>query len=79
MIDIVTDFTAIARRMKEIQGKPFNPSIKLGVEVGETCNRNGCMGVIVMAYFFTYHNWPPFGSCALIHPICPICGWEYEE
>ena len=81
MTDIVTDFTAIARRMKEIQGKPFNPPAKLGVEEGETCNRDGCSGVLRLTKIVdcSCHLHPPCHACLSQHEECPVCGWEYEE
>lgn len=65
-------------------GKPKPAPLKLGIEEGETCNRDGCQGRIEYlpdesAGCCSCHINPPCSYCTSTKPECPICGWRQEE
>lgn len=51
-----------------------------GYLVGETCNRNGCAGVIDERAKgdCSCHISPPCGSCTTPREFCPVCDWDAE-
>lgn len=55
--------------------------IKEGTEEGETCNRDGCVGVIAIkpSEHCSCHISPPCNQCVTAPLYCPECGWEYED
>lgn len=48
---------------------------------GDTCWRNGCRGVILVAPVenCSCHINPPCGSCAEAHEYCPECNWHAKD
>lgn len=55
-----------------------------GVEEGQTCERNGCQGVLTLEPNSGYdgcscHINPPCNYCMSKVPECPVCGWRDEE
>lgn len=57
-------------------------SDKLGFEVGEVCNRNGCLGVIVEKESergCSCHINPPCSRCTTPREECPECGWRLTD
>lgn len=52
-----------------------------GDQEGETCNREGCAGVIEKREqdpCYCHEN-PPCKSCCQNYEYCPECGWEPEQ
>lgn len=52
-----------------------------GHEEGETCWRNGCLGVIAVAPVenCSCHINPPCGSCTEAREFCPVCDWSLKD
>lgn len=55
--------------------------LKYGEEKGETCNRDGCIGIIDAnePEGCSCHISPPCSSCCHNYEYCPICEWEPEQ
>ena len=56
--------------------------IKIGYEVGDKCNRNGCKGVIAEKEIdggCSCHINPPCSFCTTPKEVCDICGWDAED
>lgn len=71
------DIEVIAGQYKEI---------KIGYEKGETCNRDGCKGIIEEHDLEHYglsgcscHINPPCSACTKAREYCPECDWSHEE
>ena len=49
-----------------------------GIESGETCNRNGCKGIIdeTEKRGCSCHINPPCSACTEPRAFCPSCGWD---
>lgn len=60
--------------------EPQDPSSYWGYQAGDTCNREGCNGLIEEydRELCTCHINPPCESCTAGVAYCPICGWEDE-
>lgn len=55
---------------------------ELGIHKGETCNRNGCQGIIEEGEkegSCSCHISPPCSYCTTQTEYCPECGWSAEE
>jgi hypothetical protein len=52
-----------------------------GVEEGDICGRNGCVGVIERhpTEGCSCHISPPCSACMKPKDFCPICGWELAD
>lgn len=52
-----------------------------GYADGDTCNRNGCDGIIVFnePEGCSCHISPPCSACENAGSSCPKCGWEDRE
>lgn len=65
------------------QSKGFDePTQQLGYNAGETCNRNGCNGVITeheTDLTCSCHVSPPCSYCTDSRDYCPKCGWDGRE
>ena len=55
--------------------------IKLGLEEGDVCNRDGCKGIIEYPDVegCSCHINPPCNQCVSNTVWCPVCGWRDEE
>lgn len=53
----------------------------LGYAEGETCNRNGCGGLIAIApsEHCSCHINPPCFSCTSPRAFCPDCDWQEKD
>lgn len=54
----------------------------LGFDSGETCNRNGCIGVIEEGPRegdCSCHISPPCGNCTTPREYCPVCDWRLVD
>jgi len=56
-------------------------SAEHGILEGETCNRNGCTGIIKDAREgqCSCHINPPCGYCTSDKQYCDVCGWENDD
>jgi len=53
-----------------------------GYSKGETCNRDGCNGIINENYKeggCSCHINPPCSYCTTSTAYCPVCGWDAKE
>lgn len=53
-----------------------------GYEAGETCNRDGCIGVIDQYESdgsCSCHTNPPCSHCTTAREYCPNCGWDARD
>lgn len=52
-----------------------------GETKGDTCNRNGCKGIIEEHEVenCSCHISPPCSSCTTPKEYCPTCGWESKN
>ncbi len=71
---------AIAVQKNSMFGIP-EPKDLIGMEAGETCNRDGCKGVIALkdkdpCYC---HIIAPCSSCCQNYEYCPECGYEPDQ
>ncbi|GAB2798916.1 hypothetical protein GCM10027040_27330 [Halomonas shantousis] len=60
----------------------MSDAISVGYEVGETCNRHGCQGVIQEIDpdgCCSCHISPPCGYCTAPREHCPECEWRLED
>lgn len=50
----------------------------IGIYEGDTCNRNGCHGIIKThpVKNCSCHINPPCSACTTPRNYCPVCGWE---
>lgn len=57
--------------------------VKLGLEEGEVCNREGCSGVIANLHddgsCCCHATNPPCSWCTSSHYACPVCGWDERD
>lgn len=53
----------------------------MGYAEGDTCNRNGCAGVIGVhrSEKCSCHINPPCGSCTAPRNFCPDCDWQEKD
>ena len=54
----------------------------VGYDAGNTCNRNGCVGVIVEGEReggCSCHINPPCGNCTAPRERCPVCDWRLVD
>ncbi len=54
----------------------------VGYEQGESCNRDGCVGIIEEHYrteSCSCHINPPCSSCVESRAYCPVCDWDGKE
>lgn len=67
-----------ARKLRELRGQP---EPQPGVSDGETCNRDGCPGVIIVppSVNCSCHISSPCVACRSRQPCCPECGWECTD
>lgn len=60
---------------------PNTKHIEYGASEGETCNRQGCKGIIMEREVegCSCHICPPCGACTTPNEYCPVCDWQAKD
>lgn len=81
---LASEIATFLARKEVIYHLTNSPGEALGTEEGDTCHRDGCQGVLELAYDESLGGCscfidPPCSRCTSSYVSCPVCHWREEE